>query len=212
MQKIPILLLAALLSLKTASQDFVVTWNNDTLPCVLPGNPAKEGLKPAGNYKNGYQKIAAVFSADSLRILDPGQIKSYYRKEHGKGLLCNGHFESIKVPDGNGMHTGAEGKQSFTWLFLLREQKGKYASLYKCMRWGKRLYTYYYIVKNQGDLKGTALYVSGRKRFEKILADEDVKDEMIQAIKKIKNYSLLLAEYNRLKEIAENNTELIRSQ
>jgi hypothetical protein len=210
MQKISFFLLAAILSLETASQDFIVTWNNDTLPCVLPGNPAKEGLKPAGNYKNGYLKIAAFFGTDSLRTFEPGQIKSYYRQVHGKNLLCDGHFESIQVPEGNGMYTGPEGKKSFTWIFLLRERKGKYASLYKLMRWGKRLYTYYYIVKNQGGLKGTALYLSGRKRLEKILADEDVKDEMIKAIKKIKRYDLLLAEYNRLKEIAEKNAELIR--
>jgi hypothetical protein len=78
------------------------------------------------------------------------------------------------------------------------------------LRWGIRFYRYFYIVKNQGGLKGTALYLSGRKRLEKILADEDVKDEMIKAIKKIKRYDLLLAEYNRLKEIAEKNAELIR--
>jgi hypothetical protein len=62
------------------AQDYIVTWNNDTIPCRMPPKPSKEGLKQSYKYENGYDKFVAIFSADSLRVIESGQIKSYKRE------------------------------------------------------------------------------------------------------------------------------------
>jgi hypothetical protein len=202
MQKIVVLLLAALLVLRADSQDYIVTWNNDTLYCELPGKPGKKGLKPAGNYKNGYMRIAAIFAGDSVRAFEPGQIRGYFRKEHGNDLLCDGNFESVKIPEGDGFRTLTGPAPAFNWSFLLVEKKGKYASLYKMLRRGKRIYTYYYVVKHHGEHKDRGLYLGSRNRQRKVLVEDDISAEMLKAIKTTKKYTDIVDEYNRLKESA----------
>ncbi|MBL7733315.1 MAG: hypothetical protein JNM88_19260 [Chitinophagaceae bacterium] len=185
------------------SQDYLISWKGDTLFCELPDNPRKEGFRPVGNFTNGYKKIAVFTGADSVRVVEAGQIKGYRRHKHGKNLLCDGYFESVRVPDGNGEYTTPEGKNEGEWHFMLLEHKGRHASLYKMLVWGRRLYTYYYVVKHGGEAAVPEGYkIFNRSRAEKLLADEDIKTEMQQVIKREKKFTRMVEEYNRLKEAA----------
>ena len=114
---------------KAKAQDYIVTWNNDTITCIMPPKPAKDGLKPSHKYENGYEKFAAIFSADSIRIIDAGQVKSYSREKHGKGLLCNGIFDAKKIA-GNTRKEIGELKKNEKWVFMQRVSTGPYAKLY----------------------------------------------------------------------------------
>ena len=93
----------------------------------MPPKPAKDGLKPSYKYENGYEKFAAIFSADSMRIIDAGQVKSYSREKHGKGLLCNGIFDAKKIA-GNTRKEIGELKKNEKWVFMQRVSTRPYAS------------------------------------------------------------------------------------
>lgn len=202
MQKLVFLLITVLLAMPANTQDYIITWENDTIYCELPGKPGKKGLRPAGNYTNGYKRIAAIFAGDSLRVMEPGQVRGYFRKEHGDGLLCDGNFESVKIPEGNGFRTLTGSEPDFKWSFMLLESKGKYASLYKLLVRTKRVNTYYFVVKHQGEFKDKGFYLTTRKRLRKVLVEEDIREEMLLAISKTGRYPVLVDEYNRLKEAA----------
>lgn len=199
----PLLLLMLLPLLAPAeAQDYIITWKNDTLHCEMPGEPRKKGLRPVWKYKDGYYQVAAIFPGDSIRVYEPGQIRGYYRKKHGDGLLCDGNFHSIQVPEGDGFKTRTGAAPAYTWRFLLLETQGEYVSMYKLLWWGRRLHTTYYAVKHQGPDKDIAYYLTSRKRLRKVLADEDIREYMLAAIQKTGKYKELIAEYNRLKAAA----------
>ena len=67
-------------------QDHVITWQGDTLDCRFPENPRKEGLRPAYKYHNGHIRLMAVFTNDSVRALEAGQVRGYYRENMEKGF------------------------------------------------------------------------------------------------------------------------------
>jgi hypothetical protein len=189
------------------AQDFIITRNNDTLPCQMIQDPRKMGLRPAGNYRNGYSRIAVLFPGDSLRVFEAGQIRGYYRQKHGKGLLCDGHFESLKIQEANSDLVTEDEKKSFSQVFLYREKNGEYAAMYKLLKWGRRLYTYYYVVKKQGADTLTAKLLTGRKSLRAIFCDEDIKTEMEEVLRKTRRFGDMVDAYNRLKENARKQKE-----
>lgn len=207
MEKSVFLIASILLALAAPCQDHIITWKNDTIPCKLTPDPRKAGLKPAGNYRNGYFRIAALYPNDSLRVYDAGQIKGYYRKEHGKGLLCDGHFDALQLAEAAGNLVTEAERRSFAWAFLLRVQHGRFASLYKLMKWGRRLNTYFYIVKRGKGNAGTAQLITGNKRIRSLLFEDDIREEMVKAAGKTKNMDSLVAIYNRVREKAAKQAE-----
>jgi hypothetical protein len=182
------------------AQDYIVTWNNDTLKTRLPTDPAREKLKPAYKFKNGYLYLPAVLNKDSLRVYEAGQIKAYYREKHGKYLLCGGHFESVRTAIGDKQQTTAEGKPATRWYFMAPVLKGKYASLYKVLVWGKRLTEYYYVIKHIAENEPFGVFAMNRKQYLQLLEVPGATEEMRRFIKTNKQFTKMVAEYNRLME------------
>jgi len=73
-------------------QDYLITWGDDTIHCVLPADPAKEGLKPASQYRNGYRSITAILGKESIRVVQAGETKGSLRQVAGKNLWYGEHF------------------------------------------------------------------------------------------------------------------------
>jgi hypothetical protein len=203
-QSIFAVMLLILIPVTSQAQDYIITWNDDTLRCELPSNPADAGFRPRANHKNGYLRVAAIFPNDSVRVIDAGEIKGYYRAKHGKSLLCDGQFYSIETKETARTVTDADGKKNpHTWYFMVVDEPGKYASLCKILVYGKRLQTCYYIVKHE-DGKGTeGAPASTRKQVAEYLAEKDIAEGLTAFIKENKSYSKMVKEYNRLKEAAE---------
>jgi hypothetical protein len=185
------------------SQDYIVTWQKDTIKTQFPANPAREKLKPRYKFKNGYLYLPAVLSKDSLRVYHAGEIKAYYREKHGKNLLCDGYFESIKTAIGSRPQTTTEGKLATQWYFMVPVEKGKYASLYKVLIWGRRLNTYYYVVKHTDETEPLGVFAMTRKQYQRLLEVAGAEEQMCQYIKANKRFSKMVAEYNRLMEAAQ---------
>jgi len=139
MKKIIFLSCLLLLAKITFCQDYIVTWNNDTIHCTLPARPGKEGVRPSLKYENGHIRTLAIFPNDSIRVLEAGQVKGYYREKHGKYLLCNGHFEAKKK-----LWQGTD----TNWYFMSRVEAGEYASLYMMyLRISRSPVRYYFLMK-----------------------------------------------------------------
>jgi hypothetical protein len=202
MKKILLLLFISFAFCSNA-QDYIVTWSNDTLKTTFPTNPAKERLKPAYKFKNGYLYLPAVFNNDSLRVYRAGEIKAYYREKHGKNLLCDGHFESVKAAVGTRPQRTEEGKLATNWYFMVPVEKGKYASLYKILIWGRRINTYYYVVKHTGETEPLGVFAMTQKQYQRLLTVPGAEEEMRSYIKTNKRFSKMVVEYNRLMETAQ---------
>ena len=185
------------------AQDYIITWNNDTLYCELPANPSKKGFRPRADNKNGYFKLVAIFPNDSVRVFKPGEIMGYYRAKHGKQLLCDGMFYSVQAVRTNRPLTDADGKKSpGDWYFMLAEKVGEYASMYKVMELNKRLNSYYYVVKHTGNKKPEGVFMGTKKQLTAILAEKDIEEGMTDFIKKNRLFGKMINEYNRLKKEA----------
>lgn len=188
----------------TYAQDYLITWNNDTVYCQLPANPAGEGFRPKGQHKNGYKTLAVIFKNDSIRVINAGEIKGYYRSKHGKGLLCDGMFYSVKVPKTGRMATDAEGKLSgHDWYFMAVDLIGEYASLYKVLVIRKRLYTHYYVIKHTSEQHPQGAFMGTRKQIVAQLAEKGIEEPMKNFIEKNKSFTKMVIEYNRLKKAQE---------
>jgi hypothetical protein len=195
--------LLLLIIISCPAQDYIITWNNDTIPCELPANPQKAGFRPRAEHNNGYFKLAAIFPNDSVRVINPGEIKGYYRAKHGRRLLCDGNFHSVKMVEPHKLQTDADGgKEEPVWYFMIAEEIGEYASMYKVMVVSKRLNTWYYMVKHQHDREPEGVYMSTRRKITEHLAEKDIEEDMAEFIKKNKSYSKMILEYNRLKKAA----------
>jgi hypothetical protein len=201
-------LITAILLLLTAGncpgQDYIITWNNDTLYCELPTSPKEAGFRPKSDYTNGYYKLAAIFPNDSVRVFNPGEIKGYYRAKHGKQLLCDGMFYSVQVVHPNRPLTDPDRKENnVIWYFMLAEEVGKYASMYKVMVSNNGLKTSYYAVKHTGSNEPQGVFMGPKKQLIATLAEKDIKEAMTDFIKKNRRFRKMINEYNRLKKEAE---------
>lgn len=190
------------------AQDYIVTWNNDTIKCTMPPKPAKEGLKPSYKFENGYEKFAAIFSADSLRIIEAGQVKTYKREKHGKRLLCNGVFDAKKIAGTSRKQIGESDKDK-KWVFMQRVSTGPYAKLY--IQYSRAfdgciISNYYFSFA--GDDPNYVVYADSKKNAIKLLmqdADVAPKLEKFKYRKSSKGYTDIVEEYNRLKKEAAGN-------
>ncbi len=186
-------------------QDYIVTWNNDTIACRMPTKPAKEGLKQSYKYENGYDKFAVIFAADSLRIIEAGQIKSYKREKHGKRLLCNGVFDAKKI-SGTSPKQIAESDKDKKWVFMQRVKTGPFVKLfhhYKRDNDGCAI-SYYYL-SFAGDNPNNVVYVDSKESAIKLLMkDADVAEQLekMKYRKSSNGYIDIVNEYNRLKQEA----------
>ncbi len=189
---------------RSAAQDYIITWDDDTLFCRLPAKPVKEGFRPRGHHKNGYARIVAVFPNDSIRVFKPGEIKGYYREKHGQSLLCDGRFHSVKVKARNSLVTDAEGKKTMdpAWHFMVLEEEGTYASMYKLLVIDRGVRAWYYIIKHTGEKEPEGLMMTTKRVITEHLAEKDIADEMAGFIKKNRSYRKMMKEYNRLKHAA----------
>lgn len=176
------------------AQDYIITWQNDTVYCRLPENPRKEGIRPAGKYHNGHIRFAAFFGEDSLRILEPKQVKGYFREKHGKKLLCDGHFDARKA-----IYPGRD----TSWYYMSRTVQGEYASLYTAYFFaGSRPVRYFFIQKHHaGAVPYYAVYATTHKMIRELLADKDIETEMRSFLtgKRKRKLADAIKEYNRLK-------------
>ena len=206
-------LLLPLLSLAlvpgAVGQDYIITWNNDTIACQLPGDAKKAGLKPAWKYEDRYERIVTVSDNDSIRVINAGEIKGYSRQKHGKRLLCDGVFEAKQILFSNqNKRTTVEGKNSGNnpnWVFLSRITEGKYATLYmKYDTDGTSYYSSYYIVRHGIEAANTVIPFFNKKKMIELLSDSDIASEMkrFKYRKSNKGFAEIVNEYNRLKEAA----------
>lgn len=211
MGKYSLLLLIAGLTIgwETMAQDYIITWQNDTISCTLPGNIKKTGIKPIWKYQNGYQSIVTVFSNDSIRVINAGEIKGYSRQEHGKRLLCNGVFEAKKIiGDTKNKLTTTEGEnpgEDEPWYFLSRIVQGKYASLYIHYTYQRSsIASSYYLSRHGIEPPDTVIPFFNKKRMIELLSSDDNAEEIsrFNYRKSAKGFSEIVNEYNRLKEMA----------
>lgn len=176
------------------SQDYIITWKGDTVYCRLPAKPGKEGIRPAWKYENGHVRFLAFFPNDSVRVLEAGQVKGYYRGGHGRSLLCNGNFEARKM---------AWSRQDTNWYFMNRVEEGKHATLYMIyLSSGKAPRAYYFLKKKDDPDPWFTLLLNNRKHLEELLLEEDIKEgmQLFFSGKSRRKYSEAVKEYNRLKE------------
>lgn len=190
-------------------QDYIVTWNNDTIPCRMPPKPAKEGLKQSRKYENGYDKFVAIFSADSLRIIEAGQVKSYKREKHGRRLLCDGVFDAKKIA-GTSRKQIAESDKDKKWVFMQRVKTGPFVKLYQhYKRDNDGCAISYYYLSFAGDNPNNVVYVDSKESAIKLLMkDTDVAQhlEKLKYRKSSNGFIDIVEGYNRLKQEAANNT------
>jgi hypothetical protein len=187
------------------SQDYVITWKGDSLECYMPEKPWKEGFRPPRKYDNGHLRIPVVFQNDSTRVIEAGDVKGYSRTKHGRGMLCNGVFESKQLLDEKGKETTLWhfGGKEDSWYFLQKLEEGPHANLYiaylRCSSGGTDVF---YCITKQGEGQPDKAFVMvNRKRTVQFLSDPDVETAMKKfRYKKTRHaYKKIVREYNRLK-------------
>lgn len=184
-----------------AAQDHIITWDNDTLYGRFSSHPRKEGLRLQYKYNSGFYQSGFHFSNDSFRVLKAGEIKSYYRKEHGRQLLCNGHFESWKIYTQELHYSRYDGRDTAAqWYFVRKVEDGEHAQLYVLTdNCGRGYFNHYFIHK-----KGTGILYSldNKRKAIAYLSDASVKDglDQLKSRRSKKGYADIVKEYNRLKE------------
>jgi hypothetical protein len=202
--------------LQTLGQDYIITLRNDTIPCKLPGTSKEIGLKPAREYENGYEKIVAIFSNDSIRVLKANEIKGYSRQKHGKKLLCDGFFEAKQIVIANSkkrtiVDQNKNSPEKLPWYFMNRIIEGKYASLYSYYFFGGPEVDHFYYISRSGiEAPNTVIPFFNRKKMVELLSEEDIASEMqkFKYKKSMKGVQEIVNEYNRLKEIAAEKLDL----
>jgi hypothetical protein len=205
------LLCTCFYSLSMGQEDKIITWGGDTLRVTMPGEPWKDGLRPSSKYDNGYLRTVTVFANDSVRVIEAGEVKGYYRQKHGKRFLCDGYFEARKVAPGPDLEminwwrngTGRNKDMSNPWYFMSPVIKGKHASLYRIYRWCGECMHPLYLVSLPGDedsLRTTPVWT--RKEALKLLSDPDVVNEMNEYWNKAKKKKIwtIVEHYNKLKD------------
>lgn len=190
-----------------SAQDYIITWANDTINCTFPQKPGKIGFRPAGKYENGHVRVLTIFPGDSIRAIEAGDVKAYYRLKHGKELLCNGYFEAKKVKETDWQSNDAiPGNKGNAWYFMNQVVKGKYASLYMVYIWrGSKTPAPFYFVSKYNDPDSLQpAWLGTRKKLVEIFSDRDLKEAMQPVLdrKARKRYADIVREYNRLKEAA----------
>lgn len=189
------------------AQDYIITWSNDTVYCVFPEKPGKEGMRPASKYENGHVRVLTFFPNDSVRVVEAGAIKGYYREKHGRKLLCNGTFISQRVSKEDEYVAGLARRDSNSdWFFMNEVHAGKHASLYLVYLYsGSQVPTAFYFV--QKHINGSTLLpirISTRKKLVEIFSDTDIAEGMKPVLQKKgrRKYVHIIKEYNQLKEEA----------
>lgn len=199
--------------LSIAQDDRIITWSGDTIAVFMPGEPWKEGFRPASRYENGYVRTLALFANDSVRLIEAGEVKGYYRKDHGKRFLCDGYFEARKVDAGkdlqliNWWRTGTGGKQDADnpWYFMSPVIKNKHVSLYRIYRWcGECMHPVYFISRPEYGDPLLSKPVWTNKETMKLLNDPDVAAEMKDYWKNAKRKRIwkIVEHFNKVKEQA----------
>ncbi len=200
-----------LAGLAAGAQDYIITWQGDSIACRFPDKPRKEGFRPAGKYHNGHIRVATIFPNDSVRVIEAGQIKGYYRAKHGKSLLCNGQFVTKKLVD----HAGRKDAwwnnttEAEPFFFVQKVIEGKHADLYTFyVQFGSDAPEQYYCITKHNETEaGKAIVMNNRKKAVQFLSDPDIAEDMSQFRykKNWKAYHQIVEEYNRLKtEVAGN--------
>lgn len=194
MKKIHILQCLMLTTQVALSQDYVVTWKDDTLHCRLPEKPGKEGIRPAMKYENGHIRFLAIFPNDSIRVLEAGQVKGYYRQKHGRYLLCDGVFEAKKF---------AWPRRDTNWYFMSRVAEGKFATLYRIyLKTSKQPVLYYFLSKAGYIDTMVPVLVKNWRHLRQLLTEDKMKEEvnwLFEGSKKRKFIEVVKA-YNQLKQ------------
>lgn len=190
------------------AQDYVVTWDADTLQCIFPDKPRKEGVKPGSKYENGHIRLLAHFENDSIRVIEAGDIKGYFRKKHGKSLLCDGFFESVELTEQEQRYIYSGRNDGKRWYFLNRIFPGKYASLYVMYisRTSGPPSSFYFVKKMDHENTKPVLVRSWKQVFDHLhdpVISADFKAENYKG--KQKEYLHIVKEYNRLKEGVSKN-------
>lgn len=190
------------------AQDHVITWDADTLQCIFPDKPRKEGVRPGSKYENGHIRLLAHFENDSIRVIEAGDIKRYSRKKHGKSLLCDGVFESVEVTEQEQRYIYSGRNDGKRWYFLNRIFSGKYASLYVMYisRTSGPPSSFYFVRKMDHEKIKPVLLRNWKQVFDHLhdpVINADFKAENYKG--KQKNYLHIVKEYNRLKERVSKN-------
>ncbi len=206
MKKTVSLIAFHLIFISSFSQGYIVTWAGDTVTVTLPSNPRKAGLARPGQYTDGHKQIAVLFPGDSLRIIKAGDVKGYYRKTHGKDLLCNGNFESRKLNEKDRwLLDGARKSGTGPWCFMNRVVDGEYACLYVVYsRIGNSTSRHFFLKRNGAGDSSLPVLLFTKKKLKQLLMDPDIAGEMKESSyrKGYKGYYDLVNTYNRLKEKA----------
>lgn len=192
------------LTLFSGAQDHVITWDADTLKCIFPDKPRKEGLRPGSKYENGHIRLLARFENDSVRVIEAGEVKGYSRKKHGKSLLCDGIFESVELTEEEQRYIYYSRSDGKRWYFLNRVISGKHASLYVMYlsRTSGPPRSFYFIKKSGTNSTKPVLLRNWKQMFTRLddlPVSSGFKAENYRGKKK--SFLYVVNDYNRLKEL-----------
>jgi hypothetical protein len=187
---------------EVAAQDYIISWTGDTVNCRMLADPAREKLRPRYKYLNGHYRLAVVFNSDSLRVLEAGDVKAYYRKHHGKNFLCNGFFEAKKISTAakTGLSGNLAADPNYQWYFMRQVVKGDYASLHAVYTTrGSRASLSYYISMAGPDSLYSKFFSTKRKAL-RYLAGKANKKEFVQLKyrRSMKGYIDIVNMYNQV--------------
>lgn len=203
------LLLSWVIGISVSCQDYIITWQGDTISCRFPDNPRKEGFRPVKKYLNAHNRLAAVFSNDSVRIIEAGQVKGYYRSRHGQSFLCNGDFVAKKIIYQNTRGAAKPRRNAPDdegWFFLRKVEEGAFASLYILYKWrgGSRPYLFYCISKHEYGDPLVSVVMKSKNNIIRFLSDPKIDFKNRKFRNNTKGYQEIVKEYNRLKEASKN--------
>lgn len=186
------------------AQDYIIDWKNDTISVRLPSKPRKEKMRPAWKYHNGHIRLACYFKEDSLRILEAGSVKGYYRKKHGADFLCDGHFESLRAIGWRDNRHHRPETEGYSWYFMNRVWSGIHASLYMVYLQTGNEPRQLYFIRKHGQPETEAHYFEGKTTRRALLADPEIAAEIEEIFSgpKWRRTLELVRTYDRLKEAA----------
>lgn len=90
------------LTVQAQQEDFILTLQGDTIPCRLMPDPRQEGIRiKRSRGINGFGYVVAEFGTDSVRVLYPGEIWGFIKRNHHQ-RLPHGTYLSVQenIPTG----------------------------------------------------------------------------------------------------------------
>jgi hypothetical protein len=195
------LLLLQFFVITSFAQDKIITNNGDTLDCRISTRPWKEKVNTrqyGDKRQNGYAYIVAFFRNDSLRIIQPGEIKGFYSHSHSAGLN-GGFYESVVIHTKVSMMFKLQDKTEIA--FIRRIYSGEHITLYDFRENDIGDIMLRYLVKKSGDETYHPFY--RKKALTTIFSDMPglITESAVRKFRyRFEDITAIVKEYDKLKK------------